>query len=152
MRLPHKHELEEGQALAEYWPTIAGFIFLPGIIFLHLLTPIVEVWYQDTIDGLVGCNRGVGNYEELCDPGKSYGKGEGEGRPAGEDRAEDEGPPGQQTCTPPACTEIVGIDEGIVLADNVCEVVIKNGSYLIGEGYVSWSGKNVKSVEIWYCE
>ncbi len=41
------------------------------------------------------CNRGVGNYEEDCDPGNSSGQGQGGGRPAGEDREEDQGPPGR---------------------------------------------------------
>jgi hypothetical protein len=34
------------------------------------------------------CNRGIGNGSEDCDPGNSYGKGGGGGRPAGEDREE----------------------------------------------------------------
>lgn len=42
------------------------------------------------------CNRGIGNLEEGCDPGNSFGQGQGEGRPAGEDRFEDQGPPGNQ--------------------------------------------------------
>ena len=41
------------------------------------------------------CNRGVGNLEEGCDPGNSGGQGQGDGRPAGEDRDEDKGPPKQ---------------------------------------------------------
>jgi hypothetical protein len=36
----------------------------------------------------LACNRGVGNGSEDCDPGNSYGKGGGGGRPAGEDREE----------------------------------------------------------------
>lgn len=39
------------------------------------------------------CNRGIGNLEENCDPGNSFGQGQGEGRPAGEDRDEAEGAP-----------------------------------------------------------
>ena len=42
------------------------------------------------------CNRGIGNLEEGCDPGNSFGQGNGGGRPAGEDRHESEGPPGNQ--------------------------------------------------------
>ena len=42
------------------------------------------------------CNRGIGNLEEGCDPGNSFGQGKGDGRPAGEDRHESEGPPGNQ--------------------------------------------------------
>ena len=42
------------------------------------------------------CNRGIGNLEEGCDPGNSFGQGKGEGRSAGEDRHESEGPPGNQ--------------------------------------------------------
>lgn len=34
------------------------------------------------------CNRGIGNGSENCDPGNSYGQGQGGGRPAGEDRDE----------------------------------------------------------------
>lgn len=39
------------------------------------------------------CNRGIGNLEEDCDPGNSFGQGQGEARPAGEDRDEAEGAP-----------------------------------------------------------
>lgn len=39
------------------------------------------------------CNRGIGNLEEDCDPGNSYGQGGGEARPAGEDRDEAAGAP-----------------------------------------------------------
>lgn len=38
------------------------------------------------------CNRGIGNYEENCDPGTSGSKGQGDGRRAGEDRDEPTGP------------------------------------------------------------
>lgn len=34
------------------------------------------------------CNRGIGNGSEGCDPGNSYGQGNGNGRRAGEDRGE----------------------------------------------------------------
>lgn len=34
------------------------------------------------------CNRGLGNGSEDCDPGNSYGQGNGAGRRAGEDRHE----------------------------------------------------------------
>ena len=39
------------------------------------------------------CNRGIGNFSEDCDPGNSYGQGGGKGRPAGEDRFEEDGAP-----------------------------------------------------------
>ncbi len=42
------------------------------------------------------CNRGIGNLSEGCDPGNSFGQGQGGGRPAGEDRHEADGPPGNQ--------------------------------------------------------
>ena len=48
------------------------------------------------VDEKEKCNRGIGNLEEGCDPGNSFGQGEGGGRPAGEDRHEAEGPPGNQ--------------------------------------------------------
>lgn len=39
------------------------------------------------------CNRGIGNLSEDCDPGNSFGQGQGGGRPAGEDRDEEHGAP-----------------------------------------------------------
>ena len=40
------------------------------------------------------CNRGVGNSGNECDPGNSSGQGGGGGRPAGEDRDENDTGPG----------------------------------------------------------
>ncbi len=42
----------------------------------------------------VACNRGVGNSGNNCDPGNSPGQGRGGGRPAGEDRDENDTGPG----------------------------------------------------------
>ena len=49
----------------------------------------------DVSENKGACNRGVGNYDEDCDPGNSSGQGQGGGRNAGEDRNEDKGPPGK---------------------------------------------------------
>lgn len=40
------------------------------------------------------CNRGVGNSGNECDPGNSFEQGQGDGRPAGEDRDENDTGPG----------------------------------------------------------
>jgi len=106
---------EKGQAFAEYMPTIAGFMALAFAVFYLWVTPLIVEWYETVWIGFdcarqvqfepdmdvyqcmtkEKCNRGVGNLEEGCDPGNSGGQGKGGGRPAGEDRSEDKGPPGQ---------------------------------------------------------
>lgn len=59
-------------------------------------TPIDDPTATPTLEDKEKCNRGIGNLAEGCDPGNSFGQGKGGGRPAGEDRHESEGAPGNQ--------------------------------------------------------
>ena len=59
-------------------------------------TPTDDPTATPTPEDKEKCNRGIGNLAEGCDPGNSFGQGKGGGRPAGEDRHEAEGPPGNQ--------------------------------------------------------
>lgn len=69
----------------------------PTPIFTPTLTPSLTPTPTDENGEREACNRGIGNLEENCDPGNSSGQGQGEARPAGEDRDESDGapPPGR---------------------------------------------------------
>ena len=58
-------------------------------------TPVTpESTPTDVSENKGACNRGVGNSGNECDPGNSSGQGQGGGRPAGEDRDENDTGPG----------------------------------------------------------
>ncbi len=78
---------ERGQALLEYWPTIAGAIALVGLFLYFVIVPWTQETYCEVLLPLNGgalpsthacvevldldCNQGRGNEDDLCYPGSS---------------------------------------------------------------------------------